>query len=517
MDGKLDGNNNEGGKIRDFYRGKSILITGSTGFLGKVLLHKLLRECHHIQKIYLLIRPKKGIAPKDRLDAMLDVEIFQDWKKNQPDRFAKLVPINGDISEPNMGLSEEDHNTLTENVSIVYHSAASVRFNEPIEIALKMNLHGTAAMLELARKMSKLEVFVHVSTAYSHCYMNTSIEERFYVGNLHTQQSFWDIVLSDDGRKMEIDDLQKYCNTYTCAKNITESYISRYCQDLPVVIVRPSIVCASWKEPIPGWVDNQSALTGMIAAVQAGLLRSMLVSRDKVIDLVPVDVVINTMIVAAWKRGTVGCKPRISPIPIRIYHVTSGNTNPITWRQIEQWMFASIIKYPLDYKTNVWYPGGSFKSNATYDLICRVMFQYVPAYLLDFVLYILRIKPFLVKISNKIRNSSDVFMHFANKQYEFGNRNLLKLRLDLEQTDEASLQAFDFDLSSFDWKSYFDDYAWGTRHFVLKNKPESLEVSRKIMNLKKLVHYSIPLFFGLGMLYMINLWTGFLPLAVLFP
>ena len=173
MDGKLDGNNNEGGKIRDFYRGKSILITGSTGFLGKVLLHKLLWECHHIQKlvyryftffknmlykyaidplfstdffripkpfflgfsrIYLLIRPKKGIAPKDRLDAMLDVEIFQDWKKNQPDRFAKLVPINGDISEPNMGLSEEDHNTLTENVSIVYHSAASVRFNEPIEM-----------------------------------------------------------------------------------------------------------------------------------------------------------------------------------------------------------------------------------------------------------------------------------------------------------------------------------------------------------------------------------------------
>ena len=49
-------------------------------------------------------------------------------------------------------------------------------------------------------------------------------------------------------------------------------------------------------------------------------------------------------------------------------------------------------------------------------------------------------------------------MHFANKQYEFGNRNLLKLRLDLEQTDEASLQAFDFDLSSFDWTSYFDDY-----------------------------------------------------------
>ena len=125
-----------------------------------------------------------------------------------------------------------------------------------------MNLHGTVAMIELARKMSKLEVFVHVSTAYSHCYMNTAIEEKFYVGDLHSQKEFWDSVLSKDEKNMKIDDLQKYCNTYTCAKSITESYISRNCQDLPVVIVRPSIVCASWKEPIPGWVDNFSALTG---------------------------------------------------------------------------------------------------------------------------------------------------------------------------------------------------------------------------------------------------------------
>ena len=92
----------------------------------------------------------------------------------------------------------------------------------------------------------------------------------------------------------------------------------------------------------------------MIVAVQAGLLRSILVSRDKVIDLIPVDVVINTMIVAAWKRGSVESKSKMNEIPIPIYHVTSGATNPITWRQIEQWFFVSVRKYPLDGNTNIW-------------------------------------------------------------------------------------------------------------------------------------------------------------------
>ena len=54
-----------------------------------------------------------------------------------------------------------------------------------------MNLHGTVSMIELAKKMSKLEVFVHVSTAYAHCYMKT-IEEKFYIdeNNLHIEISY---------------------------------------------------------------------------------------------------------------------------------------------------------------------------------------------------------------------------------------------------------------------------------------------------------------------------------------
>ena len=87
----------------------------------------------HISRIYLLLRPKKGIAPVDRLNCILETPIFEDWKTKKPDKVAKLIPLNGDISKPKLGLSEDDYNTLVENVSIVFHSAATVRFDEPIE------------------------------------------------------------------------------------------------------------------------------------------------------------------------------------------------------------------------------------------------------------------------------------------------------------------------------------------------------------------------------------------------
>ena len=46
----MEENNNKGGKISDFYNGKSILVTGSTGFMGKVLVHKLLSDCPEIHR-----------------------------------------------------------------------------------------------------------------------------------------------------------------------------------------------------------------------------------------------------------------------------------------------------------------------------------------------------------------------------------------------------------------------------------------------------------------------------------
>ena len=61
--------------IEEFYVDKSVFITGATGFLGKVLLEKLLRSCRRIKRIYLLARARADQTPQQRIDKMLQSKV----------------------------------------------------------------------------------------------------------------------------------------------------------------------------------------------------------------------------------------------------------------------------------------------------------------------------------------------------------------------------------------------------------------------------------------------------------
>ena len=101
--------------------------------MGKVLVWKLLSSCPDIKSIYLLVRPKKGILSQDRLDKVIfSTPIFKSWKTERPELLNKVKSLNGDITLPKLGLSDNDIELLVKEISVVFHSAATVRFNEEI-------------------------------------------------------------------------------------------------------------------------------------------------------------------------------------------------------------------------------------------------------------------------------------------------------------------------------------------------------------------------------------------------
>jgi len=70
----------------------------------------------------------------------------------------KVHPIAGDVSEPNLAISESDRGLLTDTVEIVYHAAATIRFDEALRKAVLLNTRGTKLVLGLAKEMKKLQV-----------------------------------------------------------------------------------------------------------------------------------------------------------------------------------------------------------------------------------------------------------------------------------------------------------------------------------------------------------------------
>lgn len=80
---------------------------------------------------------------------------------------------------------------------------------------------------------------------------------------------------------------------------MAEQIASTYRTKLPIAIVRPSIVTAAYNEPFPGWIDGIQGITGIIIEIARGTLTSILASSKYVCDIIPVDIVVNTMILSA--------------------------------------------------------------------------------------------------------------------------------------------------------------------------------------------------------------------------
>ncbi|XP_075988618.1 putative fatty acyl-CoA reductase CG5065 [Anticarsia gemmatalis] len=464
--------------VAEFYADKTVFVTGGTGFMGKVLVEKLLRSCPKIKKIYLLMRPKRGQDVASRLTELTQSPLFETLRRESPQALNKIVPIVGDITEPELGISTADQTMLCQKVSVVFHSAATVKFDEKLKLSVTINMLGTQQLVQLCHRMLNLEALVHVSTAYCNC-ERERVEETVYAPPAHPEHVVTLVqTLPDDlVDRITPDLVGDRPNTYTFTKALAEDMLIKECGNLPVSIVRPSIVLSSLREPVKGWVDNWNGPNGIIAAVGKGIFRTMLGNGTKVADLVPVDTVINLMIVCAWRthlrRGE----------GVVVYNCCTGQQNPITWQRFVKTSFKYMRKHP--FSEVVWYPGGDITSNRLKHGTLSLLQHRAPAAVMDLVATATGKKPMMVRVQNKLEKAAACLEYFTTRQWAFADDNVQALCASLSPDDRRT---FDFNVRNIDWDAYIESYVLGIRRFLFKESPDTLPKSRAVLNRLHIVH-----------------------------
>ncbi|MEZ4401914.1 MAG: AMP-binding protein [Kofleriaceae bacterium] len=153
-------------------RGKTILLIGTTGFVGKVALCMLLDRYPDVGKVYCLVRPGAGNTAEQRFyKKVATSEAFRPLRERHGDACeaflrSKIVAIPGDIGKPVCAFDDAQFEAFAAagGVDVILNSAGLVSFMPSLESALRINAQGARNVLDVARRLgAKL---VHVSTCY---------------------------------------------------------------------------------------------------------------------------------------------------------------------------------------------------------------------------------------------------------------------------------------------------------------------------------------------------------------
>lgn len=472
--------------IGDFYAKKTVLITGGTGFLGKILTEKLLRACPLVKRIYLLTRTRRGVNPQQRIEELLQSVVFDKVREIGEGWTSKIVPVEGDIAKENLGLSQEDWEMLQENVEIVFHSAATVRFDEDLKDAMSLNLYGTQNMIKLCRGIKHLEVFVHVSTAYANCDQEVTVEERIYPPVVDPEILSSSIGWMDNNMVNALTPhlIGKRPNTYTFTKSLAEHVLLQEVENFPIAVFRPSIIGAALKEPYEGWVDNFNGPSGLFVAAGKGLLRSMIGDFHALADIIPVDFCANMMLAIAWHRVV----KRHSSIPV--YHLTSGQLNGCTWGRVCSTLTKLYFTYPFEGVFRR--PNFAFESRKMMHNYWRYISHKIPALIADMTSFCAGQRPVMNKIYGKIEKATKSLIYFTSRGWEFSMENYHGLIQDMSPADR---EIFNFDVERLDWDIYFNRYVIGLKKFLLKEDLANLHLAqsriRRLRNIRWTLYFCL--------------------------
>lgn len=157
----------------------------------------------------------------------------------------KIIPVIGELSEKNLGIKDDELQRLKDTVNIVYHSAATIKFNTHLRTAITINLIGTYRTIEFAKSLKRLDSYVYLSTAFCNSNQQSFIEEKVYT----SEQDPYEMMKLVDDDKLWLRDSEaemnalvgNHPNTYTFTKQLAENLLLKEFAGCPAGIVRPSV------------------------------------------------------------------------------------------------------------------------------------------------------------------------------------------------------------------------------------------------------------------------------------
>ena len=111
---------------------------------------------------------KRGVETKVRLQELMSAKIFDHLKESNPERLSAVEVVTGDITKEDFGLSQSDIQRLVDEVEVVFHSAATIRFDEKLTEAVKLNVGAVYHLIQLCKMMKKLQVLFNLFTSIKH-------------------------------------------------------------------------------------------------------------------------------------------------------------------------------------------------------------------------------------------------------------------------------------------------------------------------------------------------------------
>ncbi len=491
------------------FRGKYILLTGTTGFVGKVVLEKLLRLHPDIGGIYLLIRSSKGYADaRSRFEAeILSSSIFEPLRMKDGAQLqalckGKLHFITGEVTHPRFGMAAEAFDALAQRLDAIINCAASVNFREALDVALDINALCLQTLAHLAKRGGNIPV-LQVSTCYVGGFNSGPLYEENVVpagkpipaaanhyevmpliARLQNQISL--LKQHYQGERLErklvdlgIREAQRFGwnDTYTFTKWLGEQILRAMLAGSSLTIVRPSIIESTLTDPVPGWIEGVKVADAIILAYAREKVRFFPGKPDAVVDIIPADLVANSILLGLAEQFTLQQCARLPEH--RVYQCCSGSSNPVTVGEVSRYVQeAGELSYQ--------------KFDRLFLRKPRYPFVTVPRPLFDAVMKGIRLPLGWVSRLQRLAglrlaarsldnlettlNLATVFSFYMAPTYIFHNARLLALwaRVDPEEASHYRVDA-----RQIHWRQYLQEtHLAGLNRYVLKARKSATKELR---------------------------------------